>query len=88
MENMWSINDTKTRETTLWSILSQANIISSSDVKAVWETDSKSPIDFRNKHFTIDELPRITNIVDISTEQKKIYSTMFLDIAQAFDNVH
>lgn len=42
---------------------------------------------FREKHSTIDQVHRITNIIEQALEQKKICSTVFLDVAQAFDKV-
>lgn len=42
---------------------------------------------FRQKHSTIDQIHRITNIIEKAIEEKKICSTIFLDVAQAFDKV-
>lgn len=42
---------------------------------------------FREKHSTIDQVHRITNIVEKTLEEKKVCSTVFLDVAQAFDKV-
>lgn len=42
---------------------------------------------FRNKHSTIDQVHRITHIIEKSLEHKKVCSAIFLDIAQAFDRV-
>lgn len=42
---------------------------------------------FRNKHSTIDQVHRITNIIEKTLENKKVCSTVFLDVAQAFDKV-
>ena len=42
---------------------------------------------FRNKHSTIDQVHRITNILEKALEEKRICSTIFLDVAQAFDKV-
>lgn len=42
---------------------------------------------FRNNHSTIDQVHRITNIIEKSLEEKKVCSTIFLDVAQAFDKV-
>jgi hypothetical protein len=42
---------------------------------------------FRTQHSTIDQVHRITNIIEQSLEEKKVCSTLFLDIAQAFDKV-
>jgi hypothetical protein len=40
---------------------------------------------FRSKHSTIDQVHRITNVIEKSFEQKQVCSAIFLDIAQAFD---
>jgi hypothetical protein len=45
------------------------------------------PSSFRNKHSTLDQVHRITNIIDKTLEEKKFYSTIFLDVAQTFDKV-
>lgn len=42
---------------------------------------------FRDKHSTIDQVHRITDIIEKALEEKKVCSTMFLDVAQAFDKV-
>lgn len=42
---------------------------------------------FRNKHSTIDQVHRITNIVEKALEEKQVCSALFLDVAQAFDKV-
>lgn len=42
---------------------------------------------FREKHSTIDQVHRITNIIEKALEEKKICSAVFLDVAQAFDKV-
>jgi hypothetical protein len=42
---------------------------------------------FRNQHSTIDQVHRITNIIEQSLEDKKVCSAIFLDIAQAFDKL-
>jgi GTPase SAR1 family protein len=42
---------------------------------------------FRSKHSTIDQIHRITNVIEKSLEEKKVCSTVFLDVAQAFDKV-
>lgn len=41
--------------------------------------------DFRSKHSTLDQVHRITNIIEESLELRKICSAVFLDVAQAFD---
>jgi len=41
---------------------------------------------FRSKHSTIDQVHRITNIVENALEEK-VCSAVFLDVAQAFDKV-
>lgn len=42
---------------------------------------------FRCKHSTIDQVHRITNIIENTLEEKKVCSAVFLDVAQAFDKV-
>lgn len=42
---------------------------------------------FREKHSTIDQVHRITNTIEKALEEKKVCSTIFLDVAQAFDKV-
>lgn len=42
---------------------------------------------FRNNHSTIDQVHRITNIIEKSLEDKNVCSIVFLDVAQAFDKV-
>jgi hypothetical protein len=42
---------------------------------------------FRSKHSTIDQVHRITNIVEKALEEKKDCSAVFLDVAQTFDKV-
>lgn len=42
---------------------------------------------FREEHSTIDQVHRITDTIEISLEEKKICSAVFLDVAQAFDRV-
>lgn len=42
---------------------------------------------FREKHSTIDQVHRITNIIEKALEEKKVCTTVFLDVAQAFDKV-
>lgn len=42
---------------------------------------------FRNQHSTIDQVHRITNVIEKALEEKKVCSAIFLDVAQAFDKV-
>lgn len=42
---------------------------------------------FRNKHSTIDQIHRITQVIEKALEEKRVCSTIFLDVAQAFDKV-
>ncbi len=42
---------------------------------------------FQSKHSTIDQVHRITNIIEKALEEKKVCSAVFLDVAQAFDKV-
>jgi hypothetical protein len=43
--------------------------------------------DFINKHLTIDQVHRITTVIEKTIEEKKFCSTIFLDVGQAFDKV-
>lgn len=42
---------------------------------------------FRKSHATIDQIHRITNEIEKAFERKEVCSTVFLDVAQAFDKV-
>lgn len=42
---------------------------------------------FRSKHATIDQVHRITDCIEKALEEKLVCSTVFLDVAQAFDKV-
>jgi hypothetical protein len=42
---------------------------------------------FRTQHSTNVQVHQITNIIERSLEEKKVCSTLFLDVAQAFDEV-
>jgi hypothetical protein len=42
---------------------------------------------FRNKHSMMDQVHRITTIIEKILEEKKVYSTIFLDVTQAFDKI-
>ena len=42
---------------------------------------------FRNNHSTIDQVHRITNVIEQALEQKKYCPAVFLDVSQAFDRV-
>lgn len=42
---------------------------------------------FRCKHSTVDQVHRITDIIEKALEDKQICSTLFLDVAAAFDKV-
>ena len=42
---------------------------------------------FRQKHSTIDQVHRITDVIEKTLEEKQICSALFLDVAQAFDKV-
>lgn len=42
---------------------------------------------FRKEHSTIDQVHRITDVIEKSLEEKKFCSVAFLDVAQAFDKV-
>lgn len=42
---------------------------------------------FREKHSTIEQVHRITNIIENTLENKGVCSSVFLDVSQAFDKV-
>lgn len=42
---------------------------------------------FREKHSTIDQIHRITEVIENTFEEKKVCSAVFLDVAKAFDKV-
>jgi hypothetical protein len=42
---------------------------------------------FRNQYSTIVQIHRINTIIEQSLEEKKVWSTIFLDVTQAFDKV-
>ena len=42
---------------------------------------------FINNHPTTDQVHRITTIIEKTLEEKKVCSTIFLDVVQAFDKV-
>lgn len=42
---------------------------------------------FRDKHSTIEQVHRIVNIIEKTLEEGKVCSTVYLDVAQAFDRV-
>lgn len=42
---------------------------------------------FRQKHSTIDQVHRITSVIEEALENKQVCSAIFLDVTQAFDKV-
>jgi hypothetical protein len=42
---------------------------------------------FREKHSTIEQLHRLTDVIENTLEEKKVCATIFLDVKQAFDKV-
>jgi hypothetical protein len=42
---------------------------------------------FRRQHTMIDQVHRITAVIEWALEEKQVCATMFLDVAQAFDKV-
>lgn len=42
---------------------------------------------FRKSHATIDQIHRITDVIEKAFERKEVCSSVFLDVAQAFDKV-
>lgn len=47
----------------------------------------KHQFGFRKKHSTIDQVHRLTNLVERTYERNEVCSAIFLDVAQAFDRV-
>lgn len=47
----------------------------------------KHQFGFRHKHSTIDQVHRITHIIEQAMEDRKVCSAVFLDVTQAFDKV-
>ena len=43
--------------------------------------------EFRPRHSTIDQVHRITDVIERSLEEKQVYTVLFLDVAKAFDKV-
>jgi len=59
-------------------------------LKSIIERNNLIPLHqfgFREKHSTIEQIHRITNIIEKCFEEKKVCSAVFLDVAQAFDKV-
>jgi len=48
---------------------------------------SDHQFDFWNRHSTIDQVHRITTIIERMFEDRKYCSAVFLDVAQAFDKI-
>ncbi|KAL4107965.1 hypothetical protein QTP88_018234 [Uroleucon formosanum] len=48
---------------------------------------TRTSVWFRNKHSTIDQVHRVTNVISKALEEKKYCCGVFLDVAQAFDKV-
>ena len=42
---------------------------------------------FRLSHSTIDQVQRITDVIERSLEEKQVCTVLFLDVAKAFDKV-
>lgn len=42
---------------------------------------------FRENHSTLEQIHRITSVIEEALEEKKVCSAVFLDVAQAFDKV-
>lgn len=56
-------------------------------LKSIIEVKHMSPdfqVGFRERHSS--QVHGITDIIDKSLEERKVYSTVYLDVAQAFDN--
>lgn len=47
----------------------------------------KHQFGFRNAHSTMDQVHRITDVIENALEEKKVCSAVFLDVSQAFDKV-
>lgn len=59
-------------------------------LKLIIEEKELTPVHqfgFRESHSTVDQVHRITNIIEKALEEKKVCSAVFLDVAQAFDRV-
>lgn len=59
-------------------------------MKLIIEEKELTPVHqfgFRESHSTVDQVHRITNIIEKALEEKKVCSAVFLDVAQAFDRV-
>ena len=59
-------------------------------LRPVIETEEIIPshqFGFREKHSTIDQVHRITDIIENAYNDKKVCSAVFLDVSQAFDKV-
>jgi len=59
-------------------------------LKPVIETNNLIPnhqFGFRNNHSTIQQVHRIVEIIEKTLETRKVCSSVFLDVAQAFDRV-
>jgi len=48
---------------------------------------SEHQFGFRNKHSTIEQVHRVTNVINYALEEKIYCYGVFLDVAQAFDKV-
>jgi hypothetical protein len=44
-------------------------------------------VGFREKHSTIEQVHRITDVIENTLEERKLCTTMFLHVKQAFDKV-
>lgn len=57
------------------------------NVNAKQDIISSHQLEFRENHSTINQVHRITDVIEKAMEDKMICSAIFLDVAQAFDNV-
>ncbi|KMQ87932.1 reverse transcriptase [Lasius niger] len=59
-------------------------------LKAIMEENQLIPehqFGFQDKHSTLDQVHRITDLIEIALEKKKVCSAVLLDVSQAFDRV-
>ena len=97
MESGGGYHDTKARKTTALGCIVLLPVMSKlfeklliKRLNPIIERKNLMPnhqFGFRSKHSTIDQVHRITNVIEQTLEEKKVCSAIFLDVAQAFDKV-
>lgn len=45
-------------------------------------------VGFRAKHYTIDQIHRLVNVIEKTLEEEKVCVAILLDVAQAFNKVY